>query len=329
MSLTQRFLRATPMRLDTTATLDEIEAQMTLPISAPQAQIQKTGWGSFLDGDNILNLPNFTPTVHPPVRFTAVREEPETLAARYYYFKRNPTLRKLEPANADPSSYHVLKAIDVLISPIPDAENSFTVLVASWDRDETTYASNALKSLVGLLDQDVILHADTSILDFIDDDFFLWLVARSLQNVEITEDMSLDGIRRMDTKDALHHTVNMGAGIDATRGELLYLVAQDQVSFGPGRLNVAHDRLGINLDFELKVNGGFSITMKTTEFTAIDEEDEHLAELERRLRAFQQAAHVVIPELKETWQRDSVWRTSGRAEFREDCRAETNRRTNA
>jgi len=315
------------MRLDTTATLDQIRQKMTADTFKPSASTQRPGWGSYLEGDEILNIPNFTPEVHPPILMSAEREEPETLAARFYYFRRQPLLRRMEPVNADPARYHVLKAVDVLISPVPDAENSFTVLVASWDRDETTLASIGLRNLINSLDDAAILYADTSVLDLIDDDFFLWLVRRAFYEPIITEDMELDGIRHMDTKDSLNHTVNMGAGIDSTRGELLYLVAQESVHFGPGKLNIAHDRIGLNVDLELRVDGGFSVTMKST--VLLGDDDDKLSELEKRIRAFQQSAHIVIPELKTAYQRDRAWHEAGRAEFRESCRAETNRRTSA
>jgi hypothetical protein len=327
MSLTQRFLRATPMRLETTLSLVQIQRRMSQEDAHPHKEGLVSGWGSYDDGDEILGLPNFTPRVSGPIIWPSGEDEPETLVARFYYYNRNAALKRFSSARDDPAQYHLLAGVDVLLSPIDGAQGSYTVLISSWDSNEVTFVSDALELLIRGMDDASILVRDSSVLHLIDPDFFLWLIRREFYEPQLTEDMALDGVRHVDARDALRHTVAMGSGLDSTRGELLYLVSQETVTFGPGKFVIAHDRAHMNVDLELKVDGSFAVIMGSTTFDVSDEETAQLDDFQRRIRAFQYSAHVIIPELKECYQRDVYWQTHGRNEFRRICREETNRRT--
>lgn len=323
MSLTQRFLRATPMRVDTTANLAQIKA--AIDAANPKVDNLKPGWGSIEDGDEIIGSVNFTPTTHDAISWDGTDEIPESLGARLYYYKRDATLRRLAPTGASPGAYHVLKAVDVVIVPVPDLPGTYTVLAATWDVDEFDLVLDQMKGIVASLDDRATWTADSSVLDLETDDFFLWLLYRGLQATQITSDIKLNKLRNLDAKDRLSHTINLGEGIDSSRGETLYLAGAPGVKFGPSRMLLTHSRLQLNVDLELKIKGAFSITMKYT--TVHYEEGETVDDVILRLRAFQQVANVVVPELRAAYQGDAHWIDGYRDEFRAMCRAETHRLT--
>lgn len=322
-NLSQGFLRGYPMRLETNASL--IDLRSTLSTIKPDKKNQKTGWGAVTDGSQQLNQPDVTPSVTAPVILPEEQgRHPERLLARLFWFRMNRTLRRARGTGSDPATYYDLQAIDVVISPVEGAADTYTVVVSTWDDAEITkQAVSALKSAVGAIDDKATLISDTSVLDLITPDFFLWLLFRFFHDKKITSEIELDAMRQATSMGALRRTTVMAQGLDLSRSELLALVADENVSFGPLKLALIHDGLDVNIDFELRIDGAFSVTTGATFYT--DDVDRN--KFDERLREFFDAAYVVIPELKDAYQRDKKWNLTDRSDFRAQCRAELARRS--
>lgn len=322
-NFSQGVLRGYPMRLETTASLNELRSRFAN--LHPNKIDQKSGWGALTDGIDLLNQPDVTPSVTAPVIFPEEQgRHPERLVARLFWFRLNRVLRRVRETGTDSSGYHDLQSIDVVISPIDGTPGSYTIVVSTWDDTEITkHVIAALKGAVGAIDDKAILTSDTSVLDLITPDFFLWLLFRFFHANQITPEIELDAMRQATTTGSLRRTTVTAQGLDLSRSELLALIADEDVSFGPVKLALIHKGLEVNVDFELRIDGAFSVTTGSTFYS----DDVARTKLDERLRAFFDTAYVVIPELKDAYQADKDWNSIGRVRFRDELRAELARRS--
>jgi hypothetical protein len=351
-NLSTRFLRVTPKRIATSATIAQILAAMTA--KKPNLATFSGGWGSVYDDPDLIGargtqppaadpevLPAMTrgvpanqalpnpgatrvPAATPPAPAAALPAIPQTLAARLYWYKQDNRLRRESSATADPKFFYRLRAVDVLISPI-DGSTDLSLMISSWNDDEVDF--RVIKQL------DILLRAVDSastigspaVIDLIDPDFFLWLTQRHLRAIAITPDLSIETMHSVIVRSVLDHGSYLWKGVDLTRLDLIAHLADRTKSFGPARIAIRSRTLESVYDFDLQLPGAFNVLVDST----VRWDDAQLDKLSERIRIVQDLANIVIPALKDQYMADAAWNTSGRDAYRTSMKATLLTRANA
>lgn len=317
-TLTRGSLRATPFTLTTSLTLDEMSS--ALSSVRPNRDTVSRGWGSIEDDDDLIGIPNTQPPATAPTIVDAVEgRHPTTLAARLYWYRLNRKLRLAVGTAADAALYHDLAAADVLISAIDQAQGTYLVIASTTTPAELQgEIVPALTSALGRADEKLLVQTATSPLDLENADFFLWLLHRTMDDEKLTADLTLVDMQSIRTRDPLRHATSMSEGLDPSRMELLALVAGQDVSFGPAKFSIHHDKIGLDTTLELYVTGAFAIVFQATHYRLA--EGEQIDAVAQRLNMVFDVAHTLIPTLRQRYTDDTAWALHERAEFRDACR---------
>jgi hypothetical protein len=322
--LSKGVLKARPMRITTTAKLQQIQTAMG-NIKPSLSKVTR-GWGSIYDDDTPVGLANTAVTAGEANIFAQVNSTAgkpfvrahETLAARLYWYRPVPSIRKILGPGAKPAQYSRLVATDVLISPILGSAD-FTLVVTSLDvRDVNNIVIPALSTILRGIDKGATINTGSSVIDFGSDDFFLWLVHHHLDGLAITGDLTIDDMYKVSVHDALDHETSIARGVTAGRLELLALLADPNKSFGPAQILISSAKLNAHIDFDLELDGSFTIHNQSTHYsdnTIRSKVDEHLL-------ITQDLVHVILPAMKETYQRDTAWHATDRIAYRNARKAE-------
>jgi hypothetical protein len=148
-----------------------------------------------------------------------------------------------------------------------------------------------------------------SALALTDSDFFRWLLYRGHHDPQLTKHIEVTVVRDISGQDFRQRPTNVSRGADLDRPELLALVMAAQVEFGPIKVAVRDDELELEVEFELRNDGGFSVIMLRSEY------DEDPPRDEKGLRIVTDLAFKVVPEIRSAWNADKKWRDEHRDAF--------------
>jgi hypothetical protein len=308
-NLSQGLFKVAPISVDATTTLQDL--RMAMIETKPVHNTFSSGWGSTEDDPTWLRRGNFAPAAGDPFIIEGFRDYPDVLAARLYWFKLDSAASLYLGDAPTGAQRYSLQGIDVLISAKPTG--GFTVLLTTRDaRDQNRYVLSPLRSLFTAVDQDSSVHADSSPLEFASPDFFLWLIYRALNNSQLTDDIELETLRDARTQDRRFRGASFTNGIDPDRREVLSLLMSPSSKFGPVKLLLRDEEIGLTVDFELFLDGGFSITQGESFY----DDDDMLPH--QRLYSVLDLAHHIVPALRTAYENETHWPTLKPA-FREDC----------
>jgi len=313
-NLTEGRLSATPIRINTSASLQQVLASINQ--SRPSLTGFVKGWGSIDDPTAPLHGKSKwggSPIPGNAGLKPAQRSAPTFGAARLYWWV--PSKRRAEDLGIqirDPAA-HELCASDVVItdSSVPGRLDGFITV-----RDEESLAiiRDALASAVSAVDGNSVLELAVGQTRPRDNDFFLWLIWREHHDKALTGRLQLNEIRVVESQDAAYRATSLTEGVDTSRFELLTLISMVRAEFGPIKIKVRDGAHPALYDFELGYDGKFAITLGETHYpTPLGRED-------KGLFAFLDVAFFVIPELLNAYLGDRDWSASNRRQFIDDCR---------
>ncbi|WP_188674710.1 hypothetical protein [Subtercola lobariae] len=314
------------MRITSTATLAQI--QVALAATRPDLQTVTRGWGSIYDDDSLVGTINAIAPAHDGVILPVIQgslgplttfiRAPETLAARLYWYKPDPTARRLLPAGTPKPKYYKLQAADILINQI-DGSPDFTLVVTTTDwRDTNFQIIPALESALRGIDSAATISTVSSVLDLGTPDFFLWLVHMHLDGLPITPDLSIDNMYKVSAQDSLDHETSIARGVTAGRLELLSLLADPNKSFGPAQVIISSALLEAHIGFDLELDGSFQVQGQQTHYS----DNVIRSKLEEQLLITQDLTQTIIPSMKQAYQSDVGWHSADRVAYRNARKAE-------
>ena len=303
-------LSLTIAKVQTTASLAEIAA--IISNKRPSHAGLVSGWGSVLDDLDPLGNFGPPPTVGDPLIEPATEVYPERLMARFYFWTPDSGARRSLSTGADPSRAYRLRSCDLLVSRIDD--DSCLIGVSSRTADHlTTHIVPSLRSVFTGADQNALLQMDSSPLDLLDADVFLWLVNRSASNPQLHAGLNMIHIREITSQDVLSRGANLSHGVDLSRRELLALITNQTTRFGPAKIAVEYEAVNAYLDFELFIDGGFTLHATPSRYA------QPMGREAKGMRAVPDLVYGVIPLLKAGYDADGSWDATDRETFKALC----------
>lgn len=308
-NLSQGLFKVAPISVDATTTLGDLKQAMIA--AKPVHGTFSSGWGSTEDDPDWLRKANFAPAAGNPFIVEGFRDYPDVLVARLYWFKLDSQSSLYFGEQRTSAQQHTLQGVDILISAKPTG--GFTVLMTTRDgREQNKYVLPALRSLVTAADEDSSVHPDTSPLEFASHDFFLWLIYRALNDTQLTDDIEIESLRDARTQDRKFRGASFTNGIDPDRREVMSLLMNPSSKFGPVKILIRDEEIGMTVDFELFLDGGFAITQGESDY------DDDELDSRKRLYSVLDLAHHLVPELRAAYEGQSDWPTE-KPLFRSRC----------
>ena len=303
-------LSVSVIRVETTADLSGIAAQMAR--NSPSYEGLIPGWGTIYDDEE--GLGNFTgpPATGTPAVDAEAGGWPSRLIGRLYYWTPDRTARRFVQSDA-PQASQRLRACDFLISRLSD--DALLVAMSSRNRGEQDRTFEpALRSLIKAVDPQAQVQMDSSPLDLNDPEIYMWMLYRLGANAQLGQGLELMSVREITSRDPLARGANLSQGVDLTRRELQALIANDSIVFGPAKVVLHHQGTDAAFDFEIFVDGGFTVHTTETHYR------ETMSRAVVGWRAVGDLTYSVIPALREAYRADTTnWKNTSRAEFIEQC----------
>lgn len=313
--LTRGPISFTPVTVRTELGLRDILTAMSKSLASDDAST--TGWGSISDDNELLGRPGLSGLSSGEPQIVIEDEvAPERIVARLYWRRTDRGLLDVVD-NTDPLGAQRLRAADIIISHT-EVENEYVALLGS--RRTLDINSHLVPAIENLTDVEapqgrVQVLSSVSPLSFGDDDFFRWLTYRWVNSPDVTEDLKLRDIRAVEGQDLSNRGTAISRGVDMDRPEFLALLMAATVRLGPAKFFITSERLGLNLDLELRVDGGFSIQVGESEY-----DEAGFGRIDIGPMLVKDTAYHVIPELRYAYNKDSAWREFQREESIIDAR---------
>jgi hypothetical protein len=306
-----------PIRLTTHLSLNAVLEKMRK--RRPNGQLLKPGWGSLGDDVSLLGRSGApSPSAGKPVLTRADdRQLPSRIEARAYWWEVDRDVLGYVGAQERRSAMRLM-ASDIFISRVSRSE--LLVLVSTRNQSQIReHLKPLLDDIVeGVRSDSGTVELDSSSMDLIDPNFFLWLIYKSQRSPAIDNDLTIADMGAAHSVDGMTRATQVSRGIDMDRGEVLALIMQPTIRFGPVKVVLSDAGHGVDIDCEIAYRGEFSIYKKDTGFF---EPPEEVSEEYRNVLYVLLFAHDIYPRLVEAWKADGAWHSSGEADFRAACRA--------
>ena len=306
---------ARPLRLTTDATLEQLLDALSGARFVPTSDSPSVGWGSVFDDAFAVG---FRPGTQFRVGSSSIVAAddvlPRRLRARFYWMHANSERKRTRPGDdtSDWRTRHVLKAADVLL--YEERQGAFTGLVTARDTASFKTVTEALKTAVLSAGDRADLVYDTNE-EQIPEDLFLWLVYLLQDREVITDNLYLNAITELSSRDRNLRPAKFGESATLERVELAALIALGKVHFGPAKfiLDVADPAL--SADLQLYPDGGFQAFRSSL----YEDEAPSFDGVEQALALFDDIWVRILPELRQAHREADEWDTSGRTTLREEA----------
>lgn len=317
MSLTTAgSISVTPIRIETGASLESlVDAARERPY---KGEVPTAGWGSVFVGDEAVGRRGRggRPAPSAPDLLPEGDFHPQQFRARFLWDQVDKDAIALLGELADDALVHQLQATDITLTETPE-EGVLLGLLGLRRRSQIDgHVIPGLRELLLSVDDNTMIYSDSSPIDFGDEDFFHWLLYRAHYDPKVTEAIKLRGVRSISSQDNRRRGAAISEGADLDRPELLALISGNGTKFGPAKVVLSDRQLGLDADMELRLDGGFSIYVGSSEYDVV------LPRVEVGLRLVQDVAFKIIPELKSAYESDSRWPKVHRAKFLADSRSQ-------
>lgn len=295
--------------IKTSASLQQLQQAMLQ--QRPDHSITKPGWSSIHDDTALLNTISPPPQLSDPVVEDATQAYPERLLGRLYFWAADSGVRRALGTTATPQQTHRLRAVDFMLSRVDSDTLMAVISTRNWHEQQAV--KPPLEALVRAVDNQGLVQMDSSPMDLNDNDIFMWLLYRSASNRQLTTGIELDKIREITSQDVLSRGANLSHGVDLSRRELLALVTNNAIRFGPAKIAVKYNDTNAYLDFELFKDGGFALNAKGSQYAAV------MSRAVIGPRAMQDLVFGVIPMLHDAFTFDATWASADREAFLDTC----------
>lgn len=257
-TMSQDSVKALPMHSRSKMSLEEIRDAMA--DMKPSLVGFKGGWASIENRESNLRRAGVEPPKSVPELVEATGALPRMLRTRFYYWDAAPSGLKDQPDH-DPLTTRRLNAIDVMIT--EPAQERIGLLFSTrtipyLGKKEGVIAS--LNSILQTKDPTIKVDRWQSPLRLADEEIFLWLAVQNRDKSQLAEDLRLDKIEGISSRDNARRTADLRYGVDFERSNFLTAVAEKD-TLGPIDICFVHHVGEDNHSYEVKlhVDGGFEI----------------------------------------------------------------------
>lgn len=298
-TMSQESVRVLPMHSRSAMTLTEIRDAMAT--MQPSLEGFKGGWASVANYGSNLRRAGVAPPVSVPIIVPATDELPEMLMARFYYWEPTPSGLSGQE-ELDPLTTRRLNAIDVMIT--EPATGRVGLLFSTRTRSYLNQRFGVIASLERILqsrDSTIKIERGESHLQLHDDEIFLWLAVQHRDKPQLAEDLRLDMISGISSRDGASRTAELRAGVDFERSNFLTAVAEVD-TLGPIDISFVQHVGEDNHSYEVKlhVDGGFEIRKNGLHFPDQLERENLMLETSLFL------AYSLIPRFNKIYMADAV-----------------------
>jgi hypothetical protein len=301
-----------PVRITTTATLEQIAdaaAARTYPIDPSQPSV---GWGSLLDDEAPIGLPISVGirTGRTHVESPSEDSNERRLRLRYYWTSIDSRAQKLNPGSARWSVVNVLNAADLLF--YQEADGSFTVLITMRTDSPFKVIVHALEELLLTVDDTPSVQTE-NLSESLSEDFFLWLVDIDQRGGDIGDGIVLTCINEISSKDRMYRSARFKDTANAERVEVAALIAKGKVGFGPAKLTITSELHEATFNVEFHLDGGFQ-PLRSSEY---DETDHGPTDF--GIALVDDIWTSVLPTIRRRYAQDTEWDATRRSDLRESA----------
>ncbi|WP_285241507.1 hypothetical protein [Pseudarthrobacter sp. MEB009] len=257
-TMSQDSVRVLPMHSRSAMTLAEIRDAMSG--MQPSLDGFKGGWASTDNYESNLRQVGVAPPRSKPVIEPATDVLPEMLKARFYFWDPSPSGFK-DQNEVDPLLTRKLNAVDVIVT--EPSTGRIGLLFSTRTRSYLNQRFGAIASLNRILqsaDPTIRIEKGESHLRLSDEEIFLWLAVQHRDQPQLAEDLVLDMISGVSSRDGASRTADLRCGVDFERSNFLTAVAEVD-TLGPIDISFVHYVGDDNHSYEVKlhVDGGFEI----------------------------------------------------------------------
>jgi hypothetical protein len=300
---TSGLIGVTPIKLKTPMSLDELAGQakeMAYPMAIGQPS---DGWGSSGDDDALVGFPVISRiTVGPPELLEERDLLPRRLRLRYYWDRLDKRMLRTIGDSASWDRLHTRQAVDVIIFD-DETDSGRSVLLSSRDH---RYLSSAPFPALRALGGDKATLETQVIAEGLDPDLFTWLLWRLQGKPDLGNDVVLESIREINSKDRQLRGARFTDDATIERIEMAALIAMGKMRFGPAKLAFGVPDLKAVFELELHPDGGFSVYRNSYYEDLVLPADLYGHQLVEDMWS------VVLPRVRDAYNRDSEWRNTGR-----------------
>ncbi|MFJ2551501.1 hypothetical protein [Microbacterium sp. NPDC087591] len=309
-----------PVRVATSATLEQIAKAAARRLYPQQTDRPSTGWGSIFDDEGPLNLPVSMGirTNGAEVETDLPTEPSRRLRLRYYWAVSDARAQRMVGDAHRWSQVNMLNAADLIF--YEEREGSYTVLITMRTPSPFNTVVAALKSLLLTIDDRPLLVSDT-IPEALSEDFFLWLidtVEGDVSDEDAEEEDDDDGIRivainEISSKDRQFRSARFKDSANAERIELAALIGKGISGFGPAKVTLTSEQHAATFIVEFHLDGGFQ-PLRTSEY-----DDADYGPVDFGLALVDDIWTSILPTLRDRYDNDDAWGESRRAALRESA----------
>lgn len=306
-NLSEGQLHCSPIQVQSERSLQEICTQIEQ--FGYKGGIPTRGWGNVDDATAFLgSFDAQRPEVSHPSIFDATDLLPARLKARYYWDQVDVKAAKLLGDSADPGRIYFLNAVDLVLGETDEEGVYEGVLTTRSQPELKSYVDRAVRDLLKAIDVKAQVRLDVVELA-IPSDFYLWLLRRYDDDQDLTEELTLELIRSLNSEDLLARGTSLTSGAQMDRAELAATVIGAPNKFGPARFSLLDKGLKLSAELELHPDGSYQVIIGSSDY------DERLSRLIKGHRLVDDLTFAVLPKLRDAYSRDSVWRASGRRDL--------------
>lgn len=285
-----------------------------------QSDAPAAGWGSLADDPVHATRESLRNSFEPgsPSLITNQWKTP-AIEARYYFEEPNSTLRRALGEVADRTQYCQRRAFDFIILE-EDKSDVVTVLVSTTNAAEIkTIVKPALENLVSPGDDGASgMVTDYANTDDFDPDLFLWLLYREAHARQLTSDLKLSQIVRMESRNGPIWKSRFSQGASIDRADILALIAKGNTVFGPTKFSFMYSGNPQGF-FEITLSSDLSFSvLRTSEYD--DEDLQNLPADKLWPRMVQDIWQVLIPMVRQAHKGDESWHSEERDNFIKQCK---------
>lgn len=312
---TRRQIAVTPVRLHTDQSLDDLY-ERALASRYPQSREKAShGWGSSTDDDEVLGYPVAAGLeVGRPQLLDATDGLPARLRLRYYWDQVDSAALRSVGDSAPWQRWNVREAMDVVILDEPERD-TLVALISSRDRRKVK--GRPLKGLEQLLEVGEDGGGAGRHIEFeglaeeLPNDFFAWLLYRLNGDSEVGQDVRLEVIEELSSRDRNLRGARFTDRATLERIELAALITMGDHKFGPAKIGLAVDDLDAAFELQLELDGGFRV-YRSSEYDSRRVPDDELGHA-----LVEDLWSIVVPRLREAYYADDEWQATGRDELKD------------
>lgn len=302
-------LHCSPIRILCTKSIDDVSRLLGEQLYS--GDVPATGWGNVADDTSSLRLHTDSrptpgrPAVYPPSE--SIRQP--RLKARYYWDAADIRATRILGTDVDKCRTHMLNAVDLILVPEVEGKSYVGVVTTRVEKELSQYIEPGFRQSFAEVESSALVQFD--VLDSIfQSDFYLWLLYRYDGESQLSEDLNLEIIRSVRSKDRLARGSSLTSGAEMDRADLAALVSGEN-QFGPAQFGIYDASIDLSLELELHPDGSFQIIVGSSDY------DDRFERTVKGTKLVDDTAFVVLPKLRDAYESDSTWPSPGLGQLRE------------